>query len=95
VTGSAAAAPVRLTLYGRSYCHLCEDMRLELERLAPELGIELALDWIDVDGSDALEARYGERVPVLVYGQTEVCHYFLDRAALLALLARLRPHPVP
>jgi thioredoxin reductase (NADPH) len=82
-----ARKPVRLKLYGRTYCHLCEDMQRELQRLSPELN--LALEVIDVDRSEALEARYGELVPVLVHDDTEICHYFLDHAALAALLARL------
>jgi thioredoxin reductase (NADPH) len=82
-----ARKPVRLKLYGRTNCHLCEDMQRELQRLSPELS--LALEVIDVDRSEALEARYGELVPVLVHDDTEICHYFLDHAALAALLARL------
>ena len=36
------------------------------------------LEIIDVDSSPAFEARYGERVPVLVASGTELCHYPLD-----------------
>jgi thioredoxin reductase (NADPH) len=87
VIAARPRVPVRLTLYGRAYCHLCEDMRLELERLAPQL--DFALDLVDVDEAEALEARYGELVPVLMHGDTEICHYFLDRAALADLFARI------
>jgi thioredoxin reductase (NADPH) len=62
-------------------------MRLELERLAPQL--DFTLELIDVDATEALEARYGELVPVLMHGETEICHYFLDRAALADLFERL------
>ena len=41
---------------------------------------------IDVDAHPALEARYGERVPVLLAGApeagVELCHYRLDAAAV-------------
>jgi len=42
----------------------------------------------DVDADPALEARYGERVPVLADAAgAEICHYHLDEAALRARLA--------
>ena len=76
---------VRLTLYGRRYCHLCDQMQAALAELAHGFDFEL-----DVDACEALEARYGERVPVLVHGGTELCHYFLDRDAVIACLAAER-----
>jgi hypothetical protein len=37
----------------------------------------------DVDTDPELVRRFGTRVPVLVGGDgTEICHYFLDKAAL-------------
>jgi hypothetical protein len=43
---------------------------------------------IDVDADAALEARYGERVPVLTDAEgAEICHYRLDETALQARLA--------
>jgi hypothetical protein len=72
---------VRLTLYGRGYCHLCEDMERALERLQPELCFTFAV--VDVDLDPALERRYGELVPVLEGPDgREICHYFLDLEAL-------------
>ena len=49
-----------LTLYQRDDCHLC-DLALAMlaEARVPEF------ESVFVDGDDALEARYGERVPVL------------------------------
>jgi hypothetical protein len=51
---------MRLTLYQRDDCHLC-DLALGLlaEVRAPEF------ESVFVDGDEALEARYGIRVPVL------------------------------
>jgi len=77
---------VRLTLYGRTYCHLCEDMLRALEPLQDEL--HFTVETIDVDADPSLEARYGERVPVLVGPDArEICHYFLDLTALTDRLA--------
>ena len=48
----------------------------------------VAFEEIDVDADPALEARYGARVPVLVRPDgSEICHHFLDQAALGKALA--------
>ena len=69
-----------LTVYERAGCHLCEDMVDTLSEWQAELGF--AIERIDVDTSPGLAARYGARVPVLVYGSFEICHFFLDLDAL-------------
>jgi len=51
-----------------------------LEGLMPELGFSYSVR--DVDDDPELARRYGERVPVLVAGDTELCCYFLDEARL-------------
>ena len=68
--------PIELTLMSRSYCHLCHDMEVAL---APVLAdFSAVLQVLDVDADPALEAKYDELVPVLLHGETELCHYFLD-----------------
>jgi hypothetical protein len=82
------AAP-KFTLYSRSYCHLCEDMLAALEALAPG-GQRFEVEVIDVDADPTLVARFDELVPVLfgALDQPELCHYFLDEAAVRAYLAQ-------
>jgi len=69
-----------LTVYERAGCHLCDDMVSTLSEWRTEFGFEI--ERVDVDTSPGLAARYGAKVPVLVHGSTEVCHFFLDLAAL-------------
>ena len=71
--------PLKLTLYIRTYCHLCDDMRAAVEPWRARLGLELVE--VDVDDDPALEARLGEKVPVLMIGDEEICHYFFDEEA--------------
>jgi hypothetical protein len=87
---NAAERPsrLRLTVYSRNYCHLCDDMHAALKQLAPVLGFEI--DVVDVDSSPELEQRYGELVPVLVHGEAQICNYFLDSDALTAYVAAFR-----
>ena len=84
---------IELTLYGRTYCHLCDDMKNALELL--RRGFSLVVHEVDVDSDPALEARFDELVPVLMTGAPEappedareLCHYFLDVPAVRAWLA--------
>ncbi|WP_322009841.1 glutaredoxin family protein [Paraburkholderia sp. J12] len=77
---AAAAGRAQLVLYGRAWCHLCEDMRAAVEPLAAAARAQLEV--IDVDSDPALQARYDELVPVLVCDGVELCHYHLDEARL-------------
>ncbi len=47
------------------------------------------LETVDVDSDPALEARYGELVPVLVAGGSELCHYHLDAAKVNDYLSKI------
>lgn len=65
-----------LTLISRGYCHLCHDMEVALAQLLADSGVTFRV--LDVDANPVLEAKYDELVPVLLHGETELCHYFLD-----------------
>lgn len=52
--------------------------------------LPFAVTVIDVDSDPALEQRYGERVPVLLHGERELCHYHLNSAAVTDYLLNFR-----
>ena len=79
---------IELTLMSRGYCHLCHDMEVALAPMLAEFGATLSV--LDVDADPALEAKYDELVPVLLHGETELCHYFLDEAKIREYLAEIR-----
>jgi thioredoxin reductase (NADPH) len=79
---------IELTLMSRGYCHLCHDMEVALRPLASEFGATITV--LDVDADPALEAKYDELVPVLLHGDTELCHYFLDEAKTREYLTQIR-----
>jgi len=73
-----------LRLYYRSDCSLCEAMHRELL----DADLPIALETVDIDGQAMLVSRYGHKVPVLTDAEDrEICHYFLDRAALESYFA--------
>lgn len=73
---------LRLTLVGRSYCSLCDKMRLQLNDYAKANNIEFVLVDIDLDDTPTLEEQFGIRVPILMLGEfphgVEICHYHFD-----------------
>jgi glutaredoxin len=71
----------QLTLFGRLECQLCQDMLNDLETLKDELGFEL--QYVDIDQDKQLVELYGTLVPVLMAAEQEICHYFLDKQALI------------
>lgn len=79
---------IELTLLSRSYCHLCHDMEVALAPLAAEFAATVRV--VDVDADPELVARYDELVPVLLHGEDELCHYFLDEAKTREYLSRIR-----
>ncbi len=82
----------KLTLLSRTYCHLCHDMEKALAPLLAEAGAgghAVALEILDVDSDPVLEARWGDLVPVLLAGEDELCHYFLDVAKVREYLNQI------
>ena len=67
---------VKLTLYSRRDCHLCEEL---LTELLPLLNAGVSVETVDVDSSVALTRRYGLTIPVLAAGEVELSGYPLDR----------------
>lgn len=76
-----------LTLLSRQYCHLCHEMEAALVPLAVEFGF--SVDVLDVDADAELEARFNERVPVLLHEGNELCHHFLDVAKVRDYLGKI------
>jgi thioredoxin reductase (NADPH) len=63
-------------------------MEVALAPLAEEFGALVTV--LEVDSDPQLEARYDELVPVLLHGESEICHYFLDEAKTREYLAGIR-----
>lgn len=73
-----------LTLMFREYCGLCHQMRDALAPWRAHYGFELEI--VEIDDFPDLEAKYNELVPVLLHGDTEICHWHLDEGKLQAYL---------
>jgi len=85
---------IALTVLSRSYCHLCDDMIAALEEFRGRFSLAMNVDVIDIDGRPDLEARWGDKVPVLLAGETEIFHYFFDQDRLQKHIGELKvKHP--
>lgn len=42
---------------------------------------------VDIDRDIELIRQFDARVPVLCHDQTEICHFFFDESALIAVMA--------
>lgn len=83
---SAADGPARqVTLYGRPGCHLCDEATAELQPLLVEYGATLTT--VNIEDDDALHRAHLERIPVILVGGVEICHFFVDEPALRAALS--------
>ncbi len=72
-----------ISVYSRQGCHLCEVLIEELMPLARGVA---RVEVHDVDSREDWQARYGDRIPVVEVAGDYVCHYRLDREALLSRL---------
>ena len=78
----------KLTVLTREYCHLCHEMIAQLGQLRGRH--DFTIEVVDVDRHPQLEEKWGDKVPVLLDGEREICHYFLDLEATEARLARMK-----
>ncbi len=58
----SAAAPPRVTLLSRPGCHLCDEARAVIARVAADLGVTFEERDIELSAADL--AQYSEMIPV-------------------------------
>ena len=75
---------MRLTLYTRPGCHLCEEMKAVVRRVQGQVACELAE--VDISLDEALLRRYRHHIPVLLADGVEVARTRIGVAELLETL---------
>jgi hypothetical protein len=82
---------LRLTLLSRAWCHLCDEMIAALAPLAAAGGAQVHVIDVDDPAHAALEAAWGDDVPVLFAGdpesRNELCRHRLDAERVADALA--------
>ena len=71
---------MKVTLYGRPGCHLCDEAREALQRVRSRVAFEL--EGVDIETDDELHKRYLERIPVITLDGEHLFDYEVDEQAL-------------
>jgi glutaredoxin len=77
---------VKLTLYSKPGCHLCEALRALVDELQPTLGF--VVEEVDITRDADLFARYRHAIPVLFADGEEVGRGRVSKRDVVARLKR-------
>ena len=78
---------MRITLYTRPGCHLCDVAVEALEEIGEPF------EEVDITTDHALEYEYGERIPVIMLDGKEHGYWRVEKERLLRDLGRAAPRP--
>ncbi|MFG2087881.1 MULTISPECIES: glutaredoxin family protein [unclassified Spirillospora] len=81
-------ASITITLLGKPGCHLCDDARAVIERVARDLGVPW--EERDITRSEELTEQYWEQIPVTLVNGVQHDFWRVDEARLRAAIAKLR-----
>ena len=76
---------IALTIYSRPGCHLCDEMKAVVRRVAQ--AVPLTLDEIDISTDAELEALYGLEIPVLMVEGKKAAKYRITEDELVRVMA--------
>jgi glutaredoxin len=79
---------VRLTIYSRPGCHLCDEMKSLVHRISAQQSSDhaIAVDEIDISSDSALLDRYGLEIPVLMIDGKKVAKYRVSETELTQMI---------
>ena len=78
---------IRIEIYSRPGCHLCDEAKAEIEPFSGRYPLELAVT--NVDSNPDLRAAYGTEIPVVMINGTEAFRHRVDARALERKLKEL------
>jgi glutaredoxin len=79
--------PVRIEIYSRPGCHLCDEAKEVIERVRRRY--PFAMRSINIETDPALEREYGEQIPVVFINGTQAFKFRVDEQELLLEVKRL------
>ncbi len=80
----------RITLYGRTGCHLCDEARTAIRELVAA-DPDVTIDEVDIESDDRLVAAYLERIPVVEVDGREVSELEFDHHAFKRAMHTVSP----
>jgi glutaredoxin len=76
---------IAVTIYSRPGCHLCDNMKALVHKVARE--IPLSIEEIDISTDAALDAEFGLEIPVLFVEGKKAAKYRVGEGELRRILA--------
>jgi thiol-disulfide isomerase/thioredoxin len=77
---------LKLTIYSRPGCHLCDEMKALVQRVARSAPGAIRIEEIDISTDPDLEARYGVEIPVLFVDGKKAAKYRVTEEELTRIL---------
>ena len=71
---------IRIEIYSRPGCHLCDEAKEVIERVGRRF--PFALSVINIETDPELEKLYGEQIPVVFINGNKAFKYHVDEAEL-------------
>jgi glutaredoxin len=75
----------RITLLSKPGCHLCDDARAVVERVASDLGV--AWEEVDISSDPQLLAKWWDQIPVTLVDGVQHDYWRVDEQRLRSALA--------
>ena len=75
-----------VTIYSKPGCHLCDEMKALVARVARTLPSPPEIREVDITTDAGLEDRYGLEIPVLLVDGRKVAKYRIEEGALRRVL---------
>jgi thiol-disulfide isomerase/thioredoxin len=85
-----ASIVIALTLYSRPGCHLCDEMKLVVQRVARSAPEPVAIEVVDISTDPDLETRYGLEIPVLLVNGKKAAKYRVTEEELTRILSAVQ-----
>ena len=77
---------MKVTLYSQADCGMCREAEAMLRRIAGRIQFEFSI--VDIDADSAAQAKYWDRIPVVVVDGEEVAAAPLNERRLALALRR-------
>ena len=83
---------MRLTIYSKPGCHLCDEMKSLVYRVAAEHSNtqDISIDEIDISNDRDLLERHGLEIPVLLIDGKKVAKYRVSEVELTQMISGRR-----
>jgi glutaredoxin len=78
---------IRVTIYSRPGCHLCDDMKAVVERAVRAGGMPVTIEEVDISADAELESRYATEIPVLLVDGKKAAKYRVSEWEMRRILA--------